>query len=270
MRTAPPTIVFLTDFGSGDGFVGTCHGVMDRIGPGTRIIDLDHQVERGDIRAGALILAHAIGYMPSSVYLAVVDAGDTRAVAVRAGGAGRVFVGPDNGLLAPAITRAGGAVDAVEISQAPCRLEPSSPTFRGRDIFAPVAANLALGAGLRDLGAPVDVAGLADLQFPPASEGRDSVTLTVLLVDRCGNLATNADDAVLDRANLDDGAALDVSVNGTTIGARVGRVFGDVPDGELLVYRDPNGRVGLAAHNASAAQLLAAGRDDTVRLTFRS
>src|SRR5512133_3924341 len=141
-------ITFLSDYGYDDEFVGVCHGVMARIAPAARVLDVSHGIERHDVRSGALVL-----------HLALVDpevGGERRAVAVRAAEDDRILVGPDNGLLALAIERFGGALEAVDVARSPHRLEPTSATFHGRDLFAPVAAHLAAGAPLADAGDPID------------------------------------------------------------------------------------------------------------------
>src|SRR3954468_22855087 len=133
-------ITFLSDYGHEDEFVGVCHGVMARIAPDARVLDVSHGIERHDVRSGALVLRRALPYMPAGVHLAVVDpevGGQRRAVAVRCAEEGRMLVGPDTGLLAPAAQRLGGAVEAVDIGRSPHRLEPVAATFHGRDVFAP-------------------------------------------------------------------------------------------------------------------------------------
>ena len=160
MRTvAARPIVFISDFGLDDEFVGVCHGVIARISPHSRMIDLTHGVPPGDVRRAALILADAVRYMPEeSVYLAVVDPGvgtARRAVAVEASG-GAILVGPDNGVLSLAWDRLGGAARAVLIASPDVVLPTPSRTFHGRDVFAPAAAHVAAWRPLQDVGPPVD------------------------------------------------------------------------------------------------------------------
>src|SRR6185503_8927179 len=144
-----------------------------------------------DVRAGALVLARALPYMPPGVHLAVVDpevGGERRAVAVRCADEDRLLVGPDNGLLAPAARRFGGAVEAVDVGRSPHRLEPVAATFHGRDVFAPVAAHLAAGAPLAGAGDPVPVDELTPLDLPRPVVGDGRVEAHVLTVDRFGNV----------------------------------------------------------------------------------
>src|SRR3954453_22730952 len=150
----PAGLTFLSDYGQEDGFVGVCHGVIARLAPQTRVIGITHALPRPArppsskhfppgcprraVRTGALVLRRALPYFPSGVHLAVVDpevGGERRAVAVRTAEEDRILVGPDNGLLAPAIAQFGGAVEVVDIADSRHRLEPSSATFHGRDLF---------------------------------------------------------------------------------------------------------------------------------------
>ena len=118
----PRPITFLSDYGLADDFVGVCHGVIARIAPAARVLDLTHGVPRHDVRSGAIILRRALPYCPPGVHLAVVDpdvGGERLAVAVRTAEDDRILVGPDNGLLSLAVARFGGAVEAVDIGLSP-------------------------------------------------------------------------------------------------------------------------------------------------------
>jgi S-adenosyl-L-methionine hydrolase (adenosine-forming) len=185
-------ITFLSDYGHDDEFVGVCHGVMARIAPDARIIDVSHGIARHDVRSGALVLRRALPYFPAGLHLAVVDpevGGERRAVAVRTAQEDRILVGPDNGLLALAIERFGGAVEAVDISRSPHRLEPSSATFHGRDLFAPVSAHLAAGAPLAEAGDPLDAGELSTLHIPAARRNeKGGLVAHALAFDRFGNV----------------------------------------------------------------------------------
>ena len=152
-------ITFLTDFGLQDDFVGTCHGVMKRIAPEAQIIDITHGIPAQAVLQGALVLANTVGFMPVGVHLAIVDpgvGGPRRPLALR-DGEGRVFVGPDNGLLLPAARRA-GIVEAHELANPAYALATISRTFHGRDLFSPAAAHLAQGIPVAELG-PVALVG---------------------------------------------------------------------------------------------------------------
>src|SRR3954465_6481492 len=164
-----PVLTFLSDYGQLDEFVGICHGVIARLAPEVRIIDVSHGVPRHDIRAGALALRGALPYMPPGVHLAVGApevGGRRRAVALRCAEEDRLLVGPDNGLLCLAAERFGGVVEAVDVTRSPLRLEPGSATFNGRDLFAPVAAHLAAGAELADAGERLEPDELQRIELP--------------------------------------------------------------------------------------------------------
>src|SRR5580704_6128290 len=146
------TITFLTDFGLQDDFVGVCRGVIRGIARDTEILDVSHGIAPQAVTQGALVLARAIPYFPVGVHLAVVDPGvgsERRGVAIRTS-AGRLFVGPDNGLLMLAAD-AEGVEAARSLTNPHYHLEPVSRTFHARDVFAPVAAHLAAGAHFDDL-----------------------------------------------------------------------------------------------------------------------
>ncbi len=163
-----PLITFLSDYGLEDDFVGVCHGVIATICPDARVIDITHGVGRHDIRGGAAILEEALPFFPVGVHLAVVDpdvGAERRAVALRLAD-DRMLVGPDNGLLSLAAVRCGGVIEAVDIAHSRFRLEPVSATFHGRDIFAPVAARLAAGVALAQVGEPCDPDRLVKVEVP--------------------------------------------------------------------------------------------------------
>src|SRR5947209_2023767 len=135
-------VTFLSDYGLTDVFVGVCHGVIAGICPDARVIDISHGVPRGDVRAGALMLRGALGYVPVGVHLAVVDpgvGGERRAVAVRTAD-GRCFVGPDNGLLSLGFEPGGGVVEAVDLGRSRFGARPVRASTRGRSPTFPPAS----------------------------------------------------------------------------------------------------------------------------------
>ena len=262
-------VSFLSDYGYEDEFVGVCHGVIAGRCPVARIIDITHEIPRGDIRRGALVLADALPYMPAGVHLAVVDPGvgaGRAAVALRAAERERVLVGPDNGLLMIAAERFGGALEAVEISESPERLRPVSGTFHGRDIFAPVAAALAAGASLAKVGAPIDATELRRLELPAASVEDGALTAHVLRADRFGNLTLDASGGELRSALGSVQRELVVEAAGKAFAARRAGTFSDVPAGELVVYEDGNRMAAIAVNLGSAAELLGIAPDEQLRV----
>jgi S-adenosylmethionine hydrolase len=259
-----PVITFLSDYGLEDDFVGVCHAVIASVCPEARVIDLAHGVPRHDIRAGALILRGTLGYLPIAVHLAVVDpgvGGERRAVALRLAD-GRVLVGPDNGLLAPAAERGGGVVEAVDIGGSPFALSPVSATFHGRDVFAPVAARLAGGTAVfSEAGDPIDPGGLVALSLPrPRTEGGVLVA-HVLYVDHFGNVQLD-----VENPELEVGRTYELSGGGRSERVRYVRTFADAPAGELLLYADAYRWLSVAVNQGDAASRLELALDDELRI----
>jgi hypothetical protein len=261
------TITFLTDFGLQDDFVGVCRGVMKRIARDAQILDVTHGIGPQAVRQGALVLARAIPYLPPGIHLAVVDPGvgsERRAVAVRTA-AGRVYVGPDNGLLMLAADR-DGIEGARSLTNARYHLERVSRTFHARDLFAPVAAHLAAGAHFDDLGDPVDLATLVRLALPETRIERGELVATILDVDRFGNLGLNVSAADVAGLGATDGDRVELAFALTPYYAVVGETYADAPRGELIVYEDSYGAWSIAINGGNAAALTEAGVDDEVRI----
>ncbi len=257
------TVTLLSDYGLVDDFVGVCHGVIARIAPDARIIDVTHGIGRHDVRTGAVVLARTLPYMPAGVHLAVVDpevGAQRRAVAIRCAHEDRLLVGPDNGLLAPAARRLGGAVEAIDIGRSPHRLEPVAATFHGRDVFAPVAAHLAAGAPLAGAGEPIGVDELTDLELPTPTVREGRVDAHALAVDGFGNVSLDVEHDQVAGSGLRLGRA--VRANG--VRAQYARTFADVGDGELLLYEDAYRSLALAVNRGSAAARLGLAPDDPV------
>jgi S-adenosyl-L-methionine hydrolase (adenosine-forming) len=189
------TVTFLTDYGTADEFVGVVRSVIRSIAPHVTVIDLTHDVPPHDVQAGALTLGRSAQYLCPGVVLAVVDPGvgtDRRAVAVEVGGGQSILVGPDNGLLAPAVAMCGGATAAVELINDEFHLSAPGPTFAGRDVFAPAAAHLCAGVPLDALGPPIDpLTLLPGTVALPREEPDGSLIGQVLWVDRFGNCQLN-------------------------------------------------------------------------------
>ncbi|MEZ5182347.1 MAG: SAM-dependent chlorinase/fluorinase [Acidimicrobiales bacterium] len=188
------TISFLSDYGRVDEFVGVVHSVVRQLAPEVRVIDLTHDIPAHDVRAGGLALARSAQYLAPGVVLAVVDPGvgsARRAVAVEVGGGSSYLVGPDNGLLAPAVAMVGGATRAVELAEVEYQLPAPGPTFAGRDVFGPAAAHLCNGVDLLELGPELDVHGLTPGLLPVVREEGDALVAEVLWTDGFGNLQLN-------------------------------------------------------------------------------
>jgi S-adenosylmethionine hydrolase len=260
-----PVITFLSDYGHDDDFVGVCHGVIARIAPDARVIDITHGIPRHDVRSGALVLRRALPYFPAGLHLAVVDpevGGRRRAVALRCGEEDRILVGPDNGLLTAAAERFGGVAQAVEVTRSPHRLEPTSATFHGRDLFAPVAAHLAAGAALAEAGEPLGAGELVDLAMPRARVQDGQLLAHALAFDRFGNVMLDVEHD--DVASSGFRLGHPVVVNDEP--AHYATTFADVPAGALLLYEDAYRSLALAVNRGSAADRLGLGLDDEVRV----
>ena len=251
-------VTFLTDFGLEDDFVGTCHGVIKRIAPDVQIIDITHGIYRGRILQGALALANALAYMPPGVHLAVVDpgVGTARRPLVLRDREGRLYVGPDNGLLLPAVDRHGGVDAAHELANPEYALETVSRTFHGRDLFSPAAAHLAAGVPLAELGPPIAPDALVRLEIPEPEIGQARMRATVLGVDRFGNVALNLTREHLERVAVVPGMRVELAARGERYFAVAARTFGDARPGDLILYEDSYRNVAVAVARGSAAELL--------------
>ena len=251
-------ITFLTDFGLEDDFVGTCHGVLKRIAPEAQIIDITHGIRPGHVLQAALMLANTLPYMPAGVHLAVVDPGvgsGRRPLALR-DAEGRLYVGPDNGLLLPAADRFGGVAEAHELANPEYALDSVSRTFHGRDLFSPAAAHLALGVALAELGPPVDPEALVRLELPQPEVGQSRIRATVFGVDRFGNIALNLSREHLDSVSIVPGMRVELAARGNRYYAVAARTFADAPQGELILYEDSYRSVAIAVSRGSAAAVL--------------
>ena len=259
------TISFLSDYGTTDEFVGVVHSVIRQIAPEVRVIDLNHHVPAHDVRAGGLTLARSAQYLAPGVVLAVVDPAvgtARRAIAVEVGDGASILVGPDNGLLAPAVAMVGGATRAVELTEPEFQLPAPGPTFAGRDVFAPVAAHLCNGVDLAELGPEIDPYALTPGMIPITREEGDELIAEVLWTDQFGNLQLNVDPAEIeglgDRIELRFDKRVRTGIRRTT--------YAEVPVGEIGLIVDSYGLVSMAVNRSSAAEELRIGTGDEVRL----
>ena len=170
------------------------------------------------------------------------------------------MVGPDNGLLAPTVALVGGATAAVDITDSPFRLDAPGPTFDGRDLFGPVAAQLCAGAGLDAVGTPIDPAALLPAVMPVSGREGDDILAEVLWVDRFGNLQLNVDPDELEATNYN------VMVADKVRPARVVDHFDALGTSELGLITDSSGMVAIVVDRASAAAELRIGAGVEVRL----
>lgn len=249
-----PVISFLSDYGLDDEFVGVCKAVIAGIAPTARVIDIAHNVAPHDVRGGALTLVRAVQYLPGGVVLAVVDPGvatDRRLVAVEVERS--VLVGPDNGLLAPAVAMLGGARRVVALTNEEYHLQAPGPTFAGRDVMAPVAAVVANGVPLSDLGEEVDPLGLVPGTVSLPHEDDAGIAGEVWWVDRFGNCQLNIDPAQLGARGGEVGGPVEVRIGGETRLARWVTSYAEARPAELVVLVDSYGLLSLAFDRRSAA-----------------
>ena len=260
-------ITFTSDYGLEDHFVGVCHGVMARVAPGVRVIDVSHAVAAQDVRHGALVLAQAVPYLPRAVHLAVVDPGvgtGRGAVAVEAGGL--VRVGPDTGLGGWAAAARGGVERAHALENPAYRLEPVSRTFHGRDVFAPAAAHLAAGVDPGRLGPELDPGRLVRLERPGPRVDGDRVRASVIAVDHFGNLALDLRRQDLELVGVAAGDPVEVRVGGRAHRLAFGETFASVPAGDLVLHEDSFGSLAVAVNRGRAAERLGARPGDPVEV----
>lgn len=242
-------ITLLTDFGTADSYVGEVKGVLLSQVHGVVLVDITHQILPGDVRAGQYVLSRVWQRFPQgTVHLAVIDPGvGTARRALAAQAAGQFFVAPDNGLLSflPA--------DAHFVAL-PVRAD-AAPTFHARDVFAPAAGQLALGAALAHLGHPVT----DPYRSPLPAPRRDGAAVIgeVVYVDRFGTLVSN-----IPGGQVEPGVRIKVA--GTEIGT-LARTFGDVARGQLVAFVGSGGTVEIAVREGSAARVLGVGVGAEVR-----
>ena len=268
----PAVITLTTDFGLADEYVGVMKGVIVSIAPAVRIIDLSHGIMPQAVREAAFVLGAAYRYFPKgTLHVAVVDPGvgsDRKIILLRADG--HLFIAPDNGLLT--FLLAGDRFEAAyEIVNQDLFCKPTSSTFHGRDVMAPVAARLANGLQVEAVGPAIDRAALVRLT-PSLSINRRQGTVTgvIIGVDRFGNLLTNihVDDlyAITDRSGPDQ---LAVTVRGIACG-RVHNFYGEVAAGVPVSLIGSRNYLEIGVNQGNAAKVLAAGPGDGVVVSLDS
>jgi S-adenosyl-L-methionine hydrolase (adenosine-forming) len=264
------TISFLSDLGIADESVGVVKSVVRDLAPHAVVVDLSHHVAPYDVRAGSLSLARAIGYVPSGVVLASVDAGGAATrplVAIEVAAGEGVLVGPDNGLLAPAVAMAGGAERAVLLTDPRFHLASAGGSFPTRDVLAPVAAHLCNGIDLAELGEAVDADALLPGVVPlPRESGDGGVIAEVLWVDHLGNCQLNVGLDDVTPWGIAEGTRLRASAGDVVrVAERVGHP-GRLGSGSVGLVVDPHGMLALVLDRRSAAEELVLVTGDQVTL----
>lgn len=262
-------ITLLTDFGEEDTYVGVMKGVIASVCPEARVIDLTHQVPPQDIATGAFLLDISVDYFPEgTIHVAVVDPGVgtvRKPIAVRTAQA--FFVGPDNGIFTLVLQRH-KPLQMVWLDRPQYHLPNPSATFHGRDIFAPVAAHIARGVALEDLG--TSITRLQRLPLPRIRVDWLGIRATVVHIDRFGNAITNLTytdyEAWRTRWDVKE-PVVEVAAGRALL--PIGRTYADVPHGQPLALFGSSERLEIAVNGGSAAQMLHLRRGDTVRVLRR-
>jgi S-adenosylmethionine hydrolase len=254
-------ITLTTDFGTADGYVGAMKGVILSLAPDVTLVDISHDVPPQDVRHAACLLATAAPYFPTgTVHVAVIDPGvgsARRGIALQTLRA--TFVGPDNGLFTPFARQ---RVACVALTNPATHRYPVSATFHGRDIFAPVAAHLANGRSLAELGSPVeDPLTLPEPEPKRLPGGR--LQAQVVYVDRFGNLVTNVRLQESPGEGVGSGG-IRVAIGG--IALDVQRTYADLEPGALLALVGSSGFLEVAVCKGSAAERLGLGVGATVEV----
>lgn len=255
-----PLITLTTDFGEQDPYVAAMKGVIASRNPEAAVLDLTHALLPHDIRAAALFLEGAAPYFPAgTIHVAVIDPGvgtSRHPIAVQA--ADSFFVCPDNGLLTLALKQI-PLTEARIIANPACMRTPVSPTFHGRDIFAPTAAFLAAGNSLREVGPVLDT--LCTLELPePGWVSGHTLRGAVIHVDHFGTLVTN-----ILRSHLDGTTVTEIRVGPIVLG-EICSTFGDVPAGNPAAFFGSSGRLEIAVNCGHAARQFGLERDAAVEL----
>ncbi len=264
-------VTLTTDFGTRDGYVAAMKGAMLSIAPGLALVDVTHEVPAQDVMEAAFVLRQAVAYYPpETVHLAVVDPGvgtARRAIAARVivGGRPYRFVGPDNGLLA-LLAGADAVEAAVELDRPEAwRCDAPSLTFHGRDVFGPVAARLAAGAALADVGTPVD--GVTPMHWPLPRTDDEGIDGMVLHVDQFGNCITNI--RTVDLARAGDGRGVKCYAGSAIIQNHTG-TYAATAVGEPVTLIGSSGYLEIAVNRGHASSLLSIQRGAPVKLVFET
>lgn len=261
-------VTFLSDYGLDDHFVGVCKGVVARIAPQVKIIDICHQVKAQNVGIGASIFAEALPYQPRGVHLALVDpyrSARSRAVAIRCHD-GSVIVCPDNGVSSLAWHVLGGVAEVRELTNSDLWDANPARSFRGRDVFAPVAAHLSNGVPFEEVGEQVDADSLVVLTPPPPHVHGDHVHGTVRMVDHFGNLSLNVRRSDMEAAGISLGDVVELRCSGKEMQVPFSLHFGDVSPGRTVVCEDSFRAITIAVNTGRADQVLKARPGDPVVL----
>ena len=255
MSSSARPIVFLSEFGPGNEWVGICHSVLSQISPQSPIVDLSHLIRPLEVASGALLLGDSMPYIAEdAVVLAVVDptVGKDREVAIETE-SGRHLVGPDNGLLSLAWEPAGGIRTVVEITSPEVVRQPRAESFRAPDTLCPAAATLATGIPIEHLGAELDSTTLAVVTVAEPEVEHGKISCEVIDFNRFGNVHLNVRPTHLAAAGLDEVPAFAIDATSGSAEARRGNTYGDFAASEYGVIFDPRGWLTIVRGNPASA-----------------
>ncbi|MFQ5342355.1 MAG: S-adenosyl-l-methionine hydroxide adenosyltransferase family protein [Anaerolineae bacterium] len=255
---ASPTVTLMTDFGLAEPYVGVMKGVILNLAPNASLVDLSHAIPPQDVRRAAFLLSTAVDYFPAgTVHVVVVDpgvGGERRPIAVQTDRA--YFVAPDNGVLTLALTHQRTEI-IIHLTNSDYWLPEVSATFHGRDIFAPIAAHLALGVPINDLGTPVeDIVRLP--ATAPARQPDGSIQGQIQHIDRFGNCITNVPSNMLPAD-----ARVVVALAGQSIRG-ISPTYSAVESGAELSLIGSSGFLEIAVRAGNAAERLGVQVGDAV------
>jgi hypothetical protein len=261
-------ISFLSDFGLADETVAVCKGVIISKAPETPIIDISHMVPPFDIISGGWILAGVFPQMPAGIHLAVVDpgVGSSRAIIIVETARGDIFIGPDNGLLIPALQRLGGSLSVHRVDDKWILRKNISATFHGRDVMAPIAGSLAAGRSPSDFGHIISSEDLCPYPVPVPHRSDNSIEGHVTLIDHFGTLRTN-----IPWETVGDSMIIPVGKENAFWDLPRVNTFSDVPRGKLCVLEDSWGYLSIAVNQGRAVDIIRLNPGDalSVKLTMK-
>jgi S-adenosylmethionine hydrolase len=248
-------ITLTTDFGLDTEYSAAMKGVLLKINPEIRIIDITHSIKPQNVLQGAYILYSAVPYFSDSIHLGVVDPGvGTSRAGIIFKCHSSVLVGPDNGLLYPAAERL-GIKSVFKITNREYYLKDVSSTFHGRDIFAPIAAHLSIGKSPEELGEPLDE--FVKLNLFDYKETDEMIQGKVLNIDSFGNIITNIPKNILERnLNKEAEQTIEISSAGQTSKLPYKETYGSVPQSSLLALISSSGFLEIAGNQCNASDIL--------------
>lgn len=261
-------ISFLSDFGLVDETVAVCKGVIYSQSPETPIIDISHMVPPFDIISGGWILAGVFPHIPPGIHLAVVDpgVGSLRAILIVETARGDVFIGPDNGLLIPALEKLGGSLKVYCVDHTWISEKHISSTFHGRDVMAPIAGFLAAGRSPSEFGHNISPENLCPYPVPCSHRSCNCIEGHVTLIDHFGTIRTNIPWESV-------GGSMIIPVGRENAFWDLPRVntFSDVPPGSVSVMKDSWGYLSIAVNQGRAVDMITLNPGDTlsVKLTMK-